>query len=128
MFKPFDYFNAVSLTKKDIVRESEDPDEAIKGYVPWLVNKTLSYFPDAVFYANEINKYPNLPLLSQYDFYMCALNSKRRFTKQSKKIENDDAVNIATYYKCSRKKADEILLILTPEQLEHIKRKTDVGG
>ena len=55
---PFDYLNAINLTKKNIF--AEDP-LADKEYVPYIVNRGLSYFPDTVLYANEMNKRYDAP-------------------------------------------------------------------
>ena len=52
--KPFDYINSINFTKKNLMRGTENDDLAEKGYVPYITNKTLSYFTDTLLYANEM--------------------------------------------------------------------------
>ena len=53
---PFDFINSVSHNKKDLITDSENPEFAEKLYQPFLVNRGLSYFPDTILYANEMNQ------------------------------------------------------------------------
>ena len=55
---PFDFLNAINETKKDIFRE--DP-LAQKDYSAFMVNRGLSYFPDTIMFANEMNKNASIP-------------------------------------------------------------------
>ena len=48
---PFDYLNAINTTKKDIMVD----DVAEKAYASFMVNRGLSYFPDTILFANEMN-------------------------------------------------------------------------
>ena len=50
---PFDYLNSINDTKKDIM--IDDLDE--KAYASFIINRSLSYFPDTVCIANEMNRY-----------------------------------------------------------------------
>jgi len=129
MSGPFDYINAVSHTKNNFVRDAIDPDLALSGYNKWLTNKTLSYFSDSCLYANEINKYPNLPAIMQYDYYFHSLNKRKRISaKHSKRIISDEVEKISIYFNCNYTKAEEYLLVLTTEQLSEIIKKTEIGG
>ena len=53
---PFDYSNSINFTKEDIMVD----DIAEMQYAPFIVNRTLSYFPDTVAIANELNRYHHL--------------------------------------------------------------------
>ena len=41
---PFEYANAINYTKKNIMVD----DLAEKAYLPYMINRQLSYFPDTV--------------------------------------------------------------------------------
>ena len=58
--KPFDYINSINYTKENLMRNSDNDELAESGYVPFITNKTLSYFTDTLFYSNEINQYLSL--------------------------------------------------------------------
>lgn len=125
---PFDFVNDINFDKKDIIRNSPNPELAAKGYNPWIVNKTLSYFPDTLFYVNEMNKNAHLSNEMQYSYYLVSINKRKRFAKQSKKTVSDDVNNIAKYYGYSLRRAEEVFSILTAEQIKTIKLKLEVGG
>lgn len=125
---PFDFVNDINFDKKDIIRNSPNPELAAKGYNSWIVNKTLSYFPDTLFYVNEMNKNAHLSNEMQYSYYLVSINKRKRFAKQSKKTVSDDVNNVAKYYGYSLRRAEEVLSILTAEQIKTIKLKLEVGG
>lgn len=128
MSNPFDYINAVSFTKQDVIRQASNPDQESKGYVPWITNKTLSYFEDSIMHANMMNKYAFLTNQQQFDFFLNSINKRKRFAKQAKKIASDDVQAIADYFGYSLRRAEESMKFLTQQQIDEIKKKTDVGG
>ena len=125
---PFDYVNAINQSKKDLIRSSENPELAEKSYVPFLVNKSLSYFVDTIMYANEMNRNSHIDNKLQNDYYLNSVRVSKRFSKWSKKIENGDVESIQEYYKVSFAKAVEIYKVLTSEQINLIKEKIIKGG
>jgi len=78
---PFDYINAINFTKQNLF---EDP-QAHKDYNAWIVNKGLSYFPDTLLYANEMNRHYGIPKNWQFSFLLNSITKKKRFSKWSKK-------------------------------------------
>jgi hypothetical protein len=125
---PFDYINDVSFNKKDIIRNSPNPELQAKEYNPWITNKTLSYFDDTILYANEMNKSAHLTNQQQYDYFLNSINKRKRFAKQTKKTTSDDVNNIAKYFGYSLKRAEEALTVLTADQVRAIKQKLELGG
>lgn len=125
---PFDFINAVSSEKKDIIRNSANPELMEKGYIPWITNKTLSYFEDTIFYANEMNRNFHLTNQQQFDYFLNSINKRKRFKKQAKKIVSDDLSAVAKYFNYNLRKAEEALSVLTPEQIRTIKQKLELGG
>jgi hypothetical protein len=125
---PFEYVNCINTSKKDIIRGSENPDLAEKQYVPFMVNKALSYFADTIMYANEMNSSHHVDSILQNDYYLNSIRSSKRFSKWAKREENSDVDCIQEYYKVGYIKALEISKILSREQINHIKIKIIKGG
>lgn len=122
----FDYLNAINTTKKDLMKE--DP-LSVKDYVPFMINRGLSYFPDTIMYANEMNKYSSIPKDWQFAFYMHSIKPKKRFSKWHKKDQNSDDLNlIMKAYGYSAQKAAEALEILTDTQLNALRQSYTTGG
>lgn len=100
-----------------------------KSYVPFVVNRALSYHIDCVFYANEINMYPSAEKEFQYNYLLGSIKKyKRGYVPWQKKSEIDDMEMIKEYYGYSTQKAITALSILSPEQLTDIKSRMDKGG
>jgi len=69
---PFEYINAINTTKKDIMVD----DIAESKYTPFMVNRSLSYFPDTVLFANEMNINHHLDNRLQFDFFINIVKKK----------------------------------------------------
>ena len=122
---PFDFINAINVTKKDLF---EDP-LAHKDYVPFLVNRGLSYFPDTVLYANEMNRNSSAPKDWQFSFFLNTISKKKRFSKWHKKdAETESLKLVMEYFGYSSERASEALTILTDDQMKMIKEKLYKGG
>ena len=116
---PFDWINSISYDKKDL---TEDP-ENIKTYNGFMINNGLSYFPDTVLFANEMNIYHDIPNEWQYDFLNNVIEKKKRFSKWAKKETSKSIDLISDYYRCSNKRAMEIIKLLTDEQIKITQQK-----
>ena len=51
---PFDFVTSISFSKQNLITESEWPDATEKEYLPFMVNKALSYFQDTILFSNEM--------------------------------------------------------------------------
>ena len=120
-----DWLNSVNFTKENLIEE--DPD-AIKEYPPYIVNRCLSGHIDTIMFANEMNKFPNLDKDLQYSFYLNTLRKKKRFSPWLRKDKVTDLEIIKQYYGYSNEKALQALKILTPDQINFIKQRLDIGG
>lgn len=121
---PFDFLNSINYTKEDIMID----DIAEKQYVSFVVNRSLSYFPDTVAIANEMNRYHHLDNKLQFLFLLNIVRKRKRFSKWIKP-DSDDAVEvIKEYYGYSNEKARQALSLLSSEQIEEIKKKVYKGG
>ena len=121
---PFDYLNSINFTKQDIMMD----DQAEKGYAPFMVNRGLSYFPDTVAFANEMNRYHHLDNRRQFDFLINITRKRKRFSKWAKAQPESDIDAVKEYYEYSNEKARQALTLLSPEQIKIIKTKVSKGG
>lgn len=122
----FDFLNSINDNKKDLIKE--DP-LCEKDYVPFMVNRGLSYFADTVMYANEMNMHAAVEKKWQFHFYLHGVKRKKRFSKWAKKDSSTEDINlIMKEYNYSSKRAQEALTLLTDEQLAELRSKYDTGG
>jgi hypothetical protein len=128
MSNPFDYVNAVNFTKKDMMTDTDNDELAEKSYVPFMTNRSLSYFVDTIQYANEMNMNHHLDNKLQFHYLLNSVRPKKRFSKWVKKQSDSDIEVIKEYYKYNTVKAAAALELLTPEQLIIIKKRLYTGG
>lgn len=122
----FDFLNAINDTKKDLIRE--DPLTE-KDYVPFMVNRGLSYFPDTILFANEMNSSAHIPKQWQFDFYRIGITKRKRFAKWHKRDQNSDDIQfIMREYCYSHQKALQIIDLLNETQLKELREKYSNGG
>ena len=120
-----DWLNSINFTKHDL--RDDDPD-VMKDYAPYIINRCLSGHLDCIMFANEMNKYSFLDKDMQYSFYLNTLRKKKRFSPWLRKDKVTDLEIIKQYYGYSNEKASQALKILTPEQINFIKQRLDIGG
>ena len=128
MANPFDFLNAINLSKKDIIGESDFPIEEERGYSAFMVNRGLSYFTDTIFTAQEMNLAPDLDKYLQFTFLLNTVRKAKRFSKWAKAEKDDDITMLSEFYNCSLKQAKEIINVLTPEQFNEIKTRIKNKG
>ncbi len=128
MSNPFVYVDAINFSKKDLMRGTVNDELAESGYVPFMVNRALSYHPDTILEANEMNIRGHLDNLLQNDFYINTIRKRKRFAKWSKFKASPDLESVMTYFGYSRSKAEEALKLLSPESLIMIHDKLVKGG
>ena len=128
MSNPFDYVNAISYTKKDLMTDTENDELAEAGYVSYLTNRSLSYFPDTIMYANEMNMHHHLDNKLQFHYLINSIRPKKRFSKWAKRQEDNDLEAVKQYYGYNNAKGEAALSLLSPDQIQEIKRKLNKGG
>jgi hypothetical protein len=104
-----------------------DPDVE-KKYAPFMVNRSLSYFPDTVYMANEMNRYHHLDGKLQFQFLLNIVRKRKRFSKWVKPETDSNVDVIKEYYGYSNEKAIQVLPLLSTSQLNIIKNKVNKGG
>jgi len=116
---------SILQTKKSVIHDDIDA----KDYVPFVVNRALSYHMDCVLYANELNLHPELEKDLQYQYLLNTIRPMKRKFQPWQKSEVDKNIDcVKTYFGYSNQKAKEALRILNDEQIAEIKRRTDKGG
>lgn len=122
---PFDFLNSINENKQDLLVDSE----AEKDYNAFMVNRGLSFFPDTILFANEMNKFRDIPKKWQYDFLRLAIPKKRRFSKWHKKDARSDTIELlCKKYNYSEKKAADVVHLFTDQQLASIREQSKIGG
>ena len=121
---PFEFLNAINYTKKDLMVDPENE----KHYNSFVINRSLSYFPDTVAIANEMNKYHHLDNRLQFSFLINIIRKRKRFSKWIKPEIEDDVEVVKKYYGYSNEKSRQILPLLTSQQIDIIRKKVNKGG
>ena len=120
------YLNSINLNKKSVL-DTDDPGWE-KNYPPYIINKCMSHHMDTVLYANEMNMKHDIPSRLQYDFYIHIVRPRKRFSPWGKQDKVKDLDVVKQYYGYSNEKASNALKILTPDQINYIKQRLEIGG
>lgn len=119
-----DTIPSILQTKKSVISEENEKD-----YVPFVVNKALSFHKDCVLFANEMNQLPNTDRLMQYHYLLNKVRGYRRpFQKWQKLSKDDDLSAVKEYFNYSNEKAKEALTVLTQDEIVEIKKSLFKGG
>ena len=122
---PFEFANQILQGKKQLIVDESTEAE----YVPFIVNRALSYHKDCVLYANEMNRRHQLDKKLQNDFLLNTIRAKKRpFNKWIKPEKSEDIACIKSFYGFSDAKARDALRLLTDKQIQELKEKADKGG
>ena len=125
---PFDFMNAASFSKEDLIRNSDIPEHTEKMYTPYVVNRGFTNFEDTILHANEMNMHHHLDHRVQFDFLINIIRTKKRWTKWIKASEIDHIEIIKEHYGYSDEKAKSALSLLSHEQIEILKQRIYKGG
>ena len=122
---PFDYVNEILEGKKNLIVDNITEKE----YVPFMVNRALSYHYDCIAFASEMNQRHFIDKKLQNDFLLNTVRSKKRpRVKWAKSEKSEDIECLKQVYQFSDSKAREALRLLSTEQIQQIKEQTVTGG
>lgn len=125
MSNPFDYVNQIMQGKKELIVD----EQTEKAYVPFIINRSLSYHLDCIMYANEMNQRPFLDKKCQNSFLINTVRSRKRpFSKWAKAEKSEDLECVKKYFGYSDSKAKDAMRLLSDEQIQELKQKTETGG
>lgn len=121
---PFEISGLVSTTT---VNHWDEIGE--KDYVPFMINRAMSYHIDSVMFAQELNQRPTMPKQWQYDFLRYAVYpKKKRFSKWAKPEEDHLIELISESYQVNRQRAIGIRALLDDDAIKILREKTERGG
>ena len=121
---PFEFVKAISYSKKDIMID----DLIEQEYNSFIINRALSYYPDTILYANEMNKNHHLDGRLQFDFFINIIKKRKRFSPWLKATEIENLDVIKEYYGYSNEKAKSVLSLFNNKQIENLKHRIYKGG
>lgn len=120
-----EYLKAINSAKTPLM---DDPFYE-KNYPKFIVNRIMGFYPDTVFLANEMNKgFHELDNKLHFEFLRRSCVPKSRFYKFSKKTNPENLELIMDYYNVGKTKAEEMLNILSDEEIKELYSKTEKGG
>lgn len=115
-----DFLNSINQTKENLISKDSKLE---KEYVPFVINKCFSYFPDTVFYANRMNQMAFLDKKMQYDYYIHSIPKRKRFSKWIKPEENKDIEVVKEVFGYSDTRAREVVDLLPIDKLRELVQK-----
>lgn len=125
---PFDFMNAASFSKDDLIANHENPEMAENLYVPYIVNRGFTNFEDSILHANEMNQRAHLFKDAQFQYYRGVLRKRKRFSKWPKADKSKDLDAIQEVYQCNRTIAKLYLKALSTSDLKEVHSKLSTGG
>lgn len=115
---------AVLSTKANVIDSTNE-----KEYVPFMVNRALSYHIDCIMAANVMNMNHGIDNLLQFQFLLNTVRSKKRPFQKWQKLEKvEDLDVVSEYYNLSPSKAKAALGLLSNEQIAELKTRLYKGG
>ena len=125
---PFKFFlSSINTTKENVLLDDSN-GKIEEAYNPFIINKTLSYFPDTIMQSNTMNQYFDIDKKLQYDFLLNSIRKKKRFSRWIRSNIEENVDIVKQYYKVGNEKAVEILSLLNDEQITSIKKELSEGG
>lgn len=111
--------NSINYEKKSDLLDDYNKSD----YIPYVVNRIFSFFPDTVLFANEMNKVPHLDNILQYKYLLYGIRKAKRYSKWLKRAEeNEKIINfIARKYNISFRRARNYLDVLPESVIQELK-------
>lgn len=108
---PFDWIKQITCEKRDW---DSFTDEDKEGFVPFIINKALSYNKDYIQIV-EMAMYYSMPHDKLYDFYKDVIPKKpiwNKWIKSQVSFDEQELQLIAEYFECSLREAKDIVNLL----------------
>ena len=114
-----DVFDSINNKTAHRLDGNSDARKQFKDLI-YVTNLGLAHNADSLFFAVEMNKYPDTPPKMVYDFYYYGLPQKKRFGKWIKPVTDPRLKDVAKYYDVSSTKAKEYMKFLPDTEIERI--------
>lgn len=121
MTSAFQYINSINDNKQNLMKGTANDELAEKDYVPFVTNRTLSYFQDTISLAQLMNRNHHVDNKLQYDFLLSAVRRRKRYCRWTKPENDEEVALIMATYKYNRKTAEEVLDLFTPSQIQALR-------
>lgn len=122
------YLKSINKDKKKMEEIDEDFGTVKKKYPPFVVNRCLSFFPDTIMQANNMNSNHHLDNEVQYEYLRTSIRPRNRFSPWEKKGNHSDLDLVKEYYGYSNTKAYQVLDLLSECDLDAMREELGVGG
>ena len=93
-----------------------------RDYSPYLINKALSYFPDTILQANQMNLASFIDIQAQYDYLFYAVRKRKRYSKWYKGHTSNMISILRDVLGCSQREAEVYLSMLSKEDVKKLKK------
>ena len=113
-----DILNSINTGKEPVITWENE-----KAYLPFIVARCFSNFPDTIFHANELNSRVVTDRKMHYDYLFHSLRKRKRFSPWQKAAENPHREAVAWFYGLSQTKAEECLGLLKESDREAIRKQ-----
>ncbi len=117
--------NSINFEKTNIMRNSENGEQAEKDYPQFPISRLLSYSQDCIFIINELNcrglSQHGITPLMHYEFLLNLVPKKKRFNKWIHPEKDKMIEMIMEYENISYQKASEINELLPQSDKDKIK-------
>jgi len=117
---PFDFVKSINSKTPNIIDENPENE---RYYDPFIVNRSFSYFPETILYANEMNCNHFLDKKLQHDYLYHGIRKGKRFSKWNTKTTEDTVEFLIRFYECSRRKAEEIARVLPRRTVDRMMKE-----
>ena len=116
---PFDFIKSINEKTGNLMEVSPETE---RDYTPFVVNRGMSFSPDTILYANEMNCLPFAERRMQYDYLYASVRRRKRFDKWLKPEEgNEELVQaVMQRYGINRRRAEEYSLLMGTETREAV--------
>lgn len=123
-----DFLTAINYSKEPLLDGENNLNE--RDYVPYIVNHSLSYFPDTIMQCNQMNATPSVNKKMHFDYLRLSVRQRKRFSKWLKDDESlqETLELLKEVYGYSYKHAKEVLPLLSEEDLTSLREQTYKGG
>ena len=121
-----EYLTAINYSKEPLMDTEDDWVE--KKYQPYIINRCLSYFPDTIIQANQMNRYSDLDKKMQFDYLLNSLRKRKRFSKWAKDEQSEDFEIVKEYFGYNNRKTKEVMDLLSENDIKSIKEHLFTGG
>jgi hypothetical protein len=99
-----EYLKSINSEKNNLTEGSFE----LNGYQSFIINRSMSYFPDTLGYAYNISKYSgNTPNSIHYLYYLESIPKRKRFSKWHKPQTSEMIPAIVFFYQVNEKRAYE---------------------